>query len=252
MTKIKDLGTTTTCKCGGDCCCGSNTTLLNTVGHLLLDETGSMASGQDMTRDTFNEYFSGLKNVENITFGVSFFSLREGEKSIRPQSPQDDKPGNVTALTAQNYVPGGSTNLYDAIGSTIRDMTVRLSGASTKFKPLIVIQTDGRENSSTEFKLADIKRMVIKKQNEGWQFIFLGCGIDAMRDGQQMGFYKGSTVSYDYSTIGQMGSVISSNTASYAACSSEGSDNFFDNDGQTVNLVEEAEKAKKATTAGKK
>ncbi len=245
MTQIKDLGKNTgehtnpTCKCGGHCCCGANT-ILPTVGHLLLDETGSMASGETLTRDTFNEYFTSLKNVEQITFGVSFFSLRNGEKSVRPQLPQDSTPGNVRALTTENYQPGGSTNLYDAIGSTIRDMTLRL--VSTKFKPLIVIQTDGRENSSTEFTLADIKKLVIEKQNEGWQFVFLGCGINAMVDGTQMGFHKGSTITYDMHTIKGMGQVMASNTASYAACSSEGSDDFFSNSGQTVNLVEEAEK----------
>ena len=200
---------------------------LMTVGFLMLDESGSMAGGREATMDTFNEYFSGLaKSDEEFMFSVSTFSLRyDGSNMIRPLITYAAVDGpNCPKLTVENYIPGGNTPLYDAIGHAIRDIEVRLT--KMKFNPLVIIQTDGRENSSKEFTQQVIFDLVKAKQDAGWQFIFLGCNMDAMKVSTSMGFARGSTISYDYNTISQMGGMMATASVNYAACGNNCSDVF--------------------------
>jgi hypothetical protein len=74
-----------------------------------------------------------------------------------------------------------------------------VAGARRDVAPRVVIsiQTDGLENASTEHTWADLNLLIKEKAKLGWQFNFMGAGIDAYEQGRQMGIPAAATVSYD-------------------------------------------------------
>jgi hypothetical protein len=52
---------------------------------------------------------------------------------------------------------------------------------------VICIQTDGHENASTEHTWDELNALIKEKSAAGWQFNFLGTGIDAYDTGSRMG-----------------------------------------------------------------
>lgn len=82
--------------------------------------------------------------------------------------------------------PRGMTALYDAIGKTIRS-------AKDTENTVVLIQTDGMENASKEYSADDIKSMVEAKQEQGWEFMLIGAGLDnIVEQSQQMGLQTNS------------------------------------------------------------
>lgn len=54
---------------------------------------------------------------------------------------------------------------------------------------ILVIMTDGYENSSTEDPAGDkVKEIIGQKEDEGWNFFYLGANQDAWATGNQLGF----------------------------------------------------------------
>lgn len=87
-------------------------------------------------------------------------------------------------LTAQDYVPSGSTALLDAVG---RAITIVKNREEKCEKVLFLIMTDGEENSSHEYSLSEIKAMVESCRAEGWEFVFTGANIDSFAEAGKMG-----------------------------------------------------------------
>jgi len=137
----------------------------------VLDHSGSMAN---IWNDVVGGYESFVleqqKDTSKATFSlVVFDDLVEVIEDFTPLEKVSPK------LTVK---PCGCTRLLDAIGQTINQTGIQLAKLLEEERPgkvLIVIQTDGYENSSREFTSAQIKEMVtLQKDTYNWQFIFLG------------------------------------------------------------------------------
>ena len=160
-----------------------------TLVTFLLDETGSMESIKDDTIGGFNSYLSTLKSSATpIDFTLIKFDSRRIEK-VCVAVPV----GEVKELDATTYNPGASTPLIDAAYKTIKAVEKSLNGQTPKV--IICIQTDGHENSSTEHSWDDLNALIKEKTAAGWQFNFLGTGIDAYDTGARMGVAAASTMS---------------------------------------------------------
>ncbi|MCL2423636.1 MAG: VWA domain-containing protein [Micrococcales bacterium] len=90
----------------------------------------------------------------------------------------------VSPLTQQEYWARGSTALLDAIGRTV-DKIVSVQRSVLKRyradKVVFVIITDGHENASRQYTLAQVRDLVRRQQERyGWEFVFLGANIDAI------------------------------------------------------------------------
>jgi hypothetical protein len=103
----------------------------------------------------------------------------------------------ITHLDSQTFVPRGGTPLLDAtgllIGRTMVDQSARLAAGLRAEDIIFVTITDGEENQSREFNLAQIRELIEKRTEEGWAFIYLSAGIDAYADAAQMGIHAGDT-----------------------------------------------------------
>lgn len=136
----------------------------------ILDRSGSMSG---LERDTIGGFNSMLEEQKKGKKEVLVTTVLFDDKYDILYDSKNIK--EVNAITDKEYYPRGSTALLDAVGKTINKI------GQTKNKVLIVITTDGMENSSREYNYTKIKEMIINKQKkEKWEFIFLGANIDAV------------------------------------------------------------------------
>jgi hypothetical protein len=64
-------------------------------------------------------------------------------------------------------------------------------------KTLVVILTDGEENSSQHYSSAKIKEMITEMQEAyGWAFVFLAADQDAFAAATNMGIYASNTLNW--------------------------------------------------------
>lgn len=193
-----------------------------TVVSFLLDETGSMSTIKDDTIGGFNNYVEGLrKSGEEFEFSFVKFDSNHTTK-VHVGVPITD----VLPLTPETYQPGAMTPLIDAAVKIIR--ATEESVKERDVNVVVVIQTDGHENSSTAHTTQDLAELVKEKTAEGWEFVFLGAGIDAFSIAQQYGISAANSLSYDRQTSAQTFDSLTSNTVAYASTGVRTSLNFDD------------------------
>jgi hypothetical protein len=166
----------------------------------VLDETGSMAVIAKDTIGSFNTFVEEQKKLNaEVTFSLVLFSLTTMEDTYR-KVHESVRLDDVKLLDRETYRPRGNTPLLDAVGSTIDSLGARLAAMPEHDRPdqvIVVILTDGEENASKEYTLAQVREKV-QHQREvyKWEVIFLGCGIDAYAVGGSLGIARAATSSY--------------------------------------------------------
>jgi uncharacterized protein YegL len=164
-----------------------------TLVTFLLDRSGSMASIINETMTAFNEYVQGLSTGEGsdlIDFSLVTFDTTSMDK-ICVAVPIAQAP----KLSRENYQPRDGTPLIDAAVTTLKAIDNSLEKRGNP-KVIMVVQTDGHENSSIKHSWEELRRLVDEKTKAGWEFIFLGAGIDAYDQAQRMGIAAANTLSH--------------------------------------------------------
>ena len=64
---------------------------------------------------------------------------------------------------------------------------------------VIVMQTDGEENVSVEYTRADLAALIKEKKAAGWEFVFLGAGLDAFEAARASGIHLSADRVMSYS-----------------------------------------------------
>jgi uncharacterized protein YegL len=194
----------------------SNSSKSHSLITFLLDRSGSMASCKGATIEAFNAYVSGLQNERDAEIDFTFlqFDTQSLDKIHVAVPVKDAEP-----LTNASYQPRGGTPLIDAAVKTINAVADSLTKRDDRPKVVICIQTDGEENSSTENTWEGLKALIGQKQADGWQFNFMGAGIDAYAQGMKMGIMAESTMSYDHTSHAKTASAFQSMAASAASFS---------------------------------
>lgn len=158
---------------------------------LVLDMSGSMYRLADDVREGFNSYIDGLRADTAADYRVtaSVFDTEVMALCVGAKLPK------VPHLTAELYRPRGNTALLDAIGKTITGFETRVPKLRKKDRVLLVVNTDGQENSSREFSRDTIRQMIGDREEAGqWGCLYLGAGQQAWRDAPAMGFATANTV----------------------------------------------------------
>lgn len=156
----------------------------------ILDGSGSMASVQSDVVDGVNAFIEKQQKEKaktNLWFTVFDTSV---DKLYEGTDIKDVKP-----VTQNDTLKGGATALLDALGKTLADVDEK---ATKKFENLVIVYTDGYENSSREYKKEQIK--VLREQLEGkgnWTFTFMGADMDAFAEASQYGVNQTNTLSVD-------------------------------------------------------
>lgn len=193
-----------------------------TLITFVLDRSGSMSSILEPTIAGFNSYVKEMKaSSAMIEFKLMQFDSEGITETERTPMQW------VEELNTRNFIPRAATPLYDAVGRAILDMRTEIdrrteaarkrdNGTLDEFKPVICVQTDGYENASREWNIAGLRAEIDRLQKLGWQFNFMGAGIDAYNQGSSMGFQRGGTISYDPLRSHQMFAGLAQSTAAYA------------------------------------
>ena len=193
---------------------------MTTQIFLLLDMTGSMQADKQATIDACNEFVEGLKadpHTRDLLFSLAVFNSNIGLERIVDGVPLDKAP----RLDHEHYQPTGATPLYDAMWQSM-DLMKAHQG-----QVLFIVQTDGEENSSRTATRQQIVDRVAEKTVAGWQFVYLGCDIDAMKQGGKLGIGAGNTMSYDRQRTGKAFADMTDAVTRYASGGSKTGAMFF-------------------------
>lgn len=179
-----------------------------TAIYLLLDASGSMFGNKEEHLGGVNGYLEKLRNDGNYyTITIRIFS--SGRSEVLREGNLED----VDYINNDEYITTGGTPLLDATWETIGKAEVL---AEKDDRVIVIVQTDGAENSSMEVKLEDLKKKIEDKRSDGWLFEFLGMGIDKFQGGA-MGFAKTSVDSYTVAESKQQWRGTATLSATYAA-----------------------------------
>lgn len=151
---------------------------------MIVDMSGSMQGLANDVRGGFNGYVTTLKADAEMTYRltVTLFDTEFIPLAV------DAALADVPELTRENYYPRGMTALNDAIGKTLAEFDAKHGKVKKTERVLVVIQTDGQENSSREFTTDAVKALIAEKdKSDRWAFIFLGAGPEAFESGHAYG-----------------------------------------------------------------
>jgi hypothetical protein len=200
---------------------------------MVLDMSGSMAPQWDDTIGGANSYFEGLQEDSSTDYRVTIINFDTSYEVLCSDRPLSEVP----KLTKRNYRPRGGTALYDAVGRAIKETESKVLEGE---KAIVVIITDGEENSSVKETERTIKPKIETLQGRGnWTFIYLGAVANAWDNASKMGIYSSNTLRYNKTkTKGLYRSMVGA-TQSYAASQCSATMDFMGDFGQ--DLVEEVE-----------
>jgi hypothetical protein len=160
---------------------------------VVLDRSGSMSSIGQATVEGFNKFLDEQKNSE----GEAFITLVQFDDRYEMDYQSLPVKDATPLILGENFIPRGSTALFDAVGKTIEEL-------NTDRDVVFVIITDGEENSSKTYKREAIMKMIETQTEAGWKFLFLAANQDAIKAGGSIGIKGSNSINYssnDNSTV---------------------------------------------------
>ncbi len=176
---------------------------------IVLDRSGSMQAIKTDTIGGYNSFIEeqGLQdgecNVSLIQFDNEFDVVYEGIPTA-----------DVQLMTADTFVPRGSTALRDAIGRGASILRSRVAGTEGSLGALAIL-TDGNENASKEVTHQDVKSIVAELQDKKIGVIYLGANQDAVAVGMEMGIKATTSATYTGDRVTMGVKAVSANLSTY-------------------------------------
>ncbi len=166
----------------------------------ILDRSGSMAGLESDTIGGFNAMIEKQKKTKGDCW-VSTVLFSDRSEVIHDRLPLD----RVPPLTEEDYSVGGCTALLDAIGDAVKHIGSIHKYARKEDVPehtMFVITTDGMENASRRYSSSEVKKLIEKQKERGWEFLFLGANIDAVETAKTFGIREDRAVNYRADSAG--------------------------------------------------
>ena len=160
----------------------------------ILDRSGSMSGLESDTIGGFNGMIAQHKGDGGDVL-VSTVLFDHENEVIHDRVRIADVP----ALTSKEYYTRGCTALLDAMGDGIRHIKNVHKYARPEDRPartMVIITTDGMENSSTRYTADQVRAMVKQQEEAGWAFVFLGANIDAVQVAGGLGIRAENAVEF--------------------------------------------------------
>lgn len=185
--------------------------------YILLDRTGSMSDIWEEALGSVNAYAASVGEADegevdgedietDVTLavfdyqdGMQFDVLRKGVKAEDWNDVTNDEAN-----------PRGMTPLFDAIGRM-----VSLAEADKPEKAVIVIMTDGRENSSRELTKDGAKAALARAEAKGWEVVFLGAEFASFDDAESVGMDARKTMAVGQGSMQDSMSALAKKSRAY-------------------------------------
>ena len=199
----------------------NNTTLY----HFIVDRSGSMYDCIDDTIGGFNAQLNSIEELKSECPDQKFLtSVTLFNTEIDHVVTMECQIGEGK-LTRKNYVPSGGTALLDAVGVSVQRIE-RVMGQEIeedKASIVVVIMTDGYENSSRMFSYKEVSKMISKLSKTGkWTFNFLGADLDSFDTVDNLSIPRGNAMMFFKEEMGDKMDELSGSVKNYAHRKSEG------------------------------
>ncbi len=159
--------------------------------YILLDRTGSMGPIWTEALSSVNAYVAQLAQDEDpadeTRVTVACFDFQESlqfDVLRRDVTAKSFRP-----VTDSDASPRGMTPLFDAIARV-----VSLAEADAPQKAVLIVMTDGEENSSHEVTKQGAAAALERIRKKGWQVVFLGANFDAFAEADKVGVAMAQTL----------------------------------------------------------
>ena len=228
------------------------------------DMSGSMGSIWETTKEGTNGYLVDLVAEEKrlieehgedvyTRFSLTAFDTVFEEWLDNVPILDIDIPAVI-----EKYIPRGGTALYDAIAHTVTKLDTSSAGRKGE-KFLVVVMTDGQENSSREYGPPNGKDRIFKlvqryEKKGNWTFVYLGANVDAYAEAKSMGIAVGNTISYSATkgSASRTSDVITEMTSTLRASARASSDLLVSESGNESDLRDDDDPGKLWTPEKKK
>lgn len=183
---------------------------------VILDRSGSMGGRESDVVGGVNKFIDEQRKLPDP---ASIAMVRFDTGAIERFRPMVALHA-IEKLTMEDFQPRGGTPLLDAIGTTITQLDEDWKREQPE-GAIVVIVTDGQENSSREYSKSRIKQMIEARQKSGkWAFIYLAANVDAFEEGAGMGIARSTTAGYNSTPMGTQAAYGNLNVATSAMRSS--------------------------------
>lgn len=166
-----------------------------TLIAVVLDRSGSMSSCHAATVEGFNAFVAEQKKLDSDV-RLSLYQFDHDYDVVYENAAVK----LLSPMAMDDFVPRGNTALLDAIGKTVVSLGKTLAALPEHERPgkvIVVVITDGQENSSVEFHRSTVKRLIETQEKVyNWRFIFLGANQDGVLAGESMGFSTQRSATY--------------------------------------------------------
>jgi uncharacterized protein YegL len=196
---------------------------MRTLIGVILDKSGSMESVKADTIGGYNRFLTeqkALPTASETNLVLTLFDTSVVTSAVRPLA-------EVPELNAESYKPDGFTALLDAVHRTVRQLEENVGYYD---RVLVLILTDGEENSSKEVTRAAVKALVEEKQATGkWTFVYMGANVDAFAEAGKIGVPVGNAMAYSATPAGVqlMSSGLCAASSSYMSNSARATKEYF-------------------------
>jgi uncharacterized protein YegL len=196
-----------------------NSNWINLV--FVIDASGSMYQSKEDVTGGFAKIINEQKANKDGKVTVSLYTFNS---DVTEHYVGKD----INEIPEFKYNPDGMTRLNDGCGIAIDNVGKWLyerdkNGEEMPQQTLVVVMTDGLENSSREYTLEQVKNKITEQTEKyGWQFIYQGVDITTTKMAEDLGFkWK------NYSSRKNMGNnydVVNAVTTCYRKLASTGID----------------------------
>jgi hypothetical protein len=155
----------------------------------IIDESSSMYLSVNDVKEGFRKIIDEQRANENGTCAISIFRFATTVK------PADFIMRDIDTVHNELYYnPSGCTAMYDGIGTAIDKIGEVLNDMDESQRPeknLIVIMTDGEENSSREYQPSKVREMIKHQEDKyNWTFLYIGTDISNTNDADRIGISR--------------------------------------------------------------
>lgn len=166
---------------------------------VILDESGSMEGIRTSILKSLNDLIKEQKQIKERAASFTLVKFSDKVKRVKEIEPLE----TTSLLEANDYIPSGSTALYDAIGSTINRFR-------NEKDVLMVIITDGQENASRKYNKSYVNEKIEHmKSTKEWTYVYLSCDLTTSAQGNQIGCNVSNYCSNVVRNVGAYGDFIS-------------------------------------------
>ena len=152
--------------------------------YYILDKSGSMTERADKVISGINEFIQEHKKIDQEECKVSLYFFNMDLEILFENKPIAE----VELLTREKYNPIGCTALLDAMGHVIQKIPLDQ-------KSVLIIVTDGEENSSSKYTSSCILDMIESRKNS-LHIVYMGSNQDAILNGSKIGAHRTSCLMY--------------------------------------------------------